>query len=471
MRLVRQITYEAKDDVEALSIARDRLGREAIILSSRSEARGGFLGFFRRKALVVTAGLLEEEEPQKQERREDASERIKAFQRLLEVKQAVREAFPVPPESSERGGHFPRPLGQEENSSFPEPKNSSVPPVSAEGVSFAFSSMARQLAVKEGALASVAGKDSEEHQNIKQEIEEIRGILRDILQRFPEREDKSPSVDFSPPSFQEISPGETPFPEPPSSGEDPLLGALLAQDLEFRKASNLLQEYRGSQMGVPFSRWLASRISVTGKSTGEALGGKRALFVGPTGVGKTTTIAKLAAIFSLWEKKSVLLLTADTYRIAAVEQLKMYARILGVPFRVIQNPGDVQPLLKEYEETDIVLIDTAGRCQKDGGKMEELETLYNSLNPDVVHLVLAANMKTRDMKDVLEHMTVPLSGVVFTKLDETLSFGALLEVLLESRLPMSFVTAGQNVPNDIDVAESFAFAQLFEGGDVHVSSS
>jgi flagellar biosynthesis protein FlhF len=472
MRLVRQITYEARDDVEALSIARDRLGREAIILSSRSEARGGFLGFFRRKALVVTAGLLEEEEPQKQERREDASERIKAFQRLLEVKQAVREAFPVPSESSERGGHSLRQPRQEEDSPFSESRNPSSPPVSAEGVSFAFSSMARQLAAKEGALASVPGKDSEEHQNIKQEIEEIRGILRDILQRFPEGGSKTPSPTLLPASSQEISPGEV---SPPGtsapSEEDPLLEALLAQDLDFRKASELLQEYRGSQMGVPFSRWLASRISVTGKSTGEALGGKRALFVGPTGVGKTTTIAKLAAIFSLWEKKSVLLLTADTYRIAAVEQLKMYARILGVPFRVIQNPEDVQPLLKEYEETDIVLIDTAGRCQKDGGKMEELETLYDSLNPDVVHLVLAANMKTRDMKDVLEQMTVPLSGVVFTKLDETLSFGALLEVLLESRLPMSFVTAGQNVPNDIDVAESFAFAQLFEGGDARVSSS
>jgi len=103
--------------------------------------------------------------------------------------------------------------------------------------------------------------------------------------------------------------------------------------------------------------------------------------------------------------------------------------------------------------------------------MEELETLYRSLNPDVVHLVLAANMKNRDMKDVLQRMTIPLSGVVFTKLDETLSFGALLELLLESKLPMSFITAGQNVPNDIDVADAFAFAQLFAGGDAHVSSS
>ncbi len=462
MRLVRQITYEARDDAEALSIARDRLGRDAIILSSRTEARGGFLGFFRRRALVVTAGLLEEEQLQQQERREDTSERIKAFQRLLEVKQAVKEAF------SEGSGHAGNVSKQRENASSSRERPAFPPPVDAEGVTFAFSKMARELAAN-GAVASISEKDSEDHRNIKHEIEEIRGILRDVLQRFPEGEKKNPSPDpVLPASFQGI-----PLPDasPAPSREDPLLEALLAQDLDSRKASELVAEFRGSQMGVPFSRWLASRISVTGKSTGEALGGKRALFVGPTGVGKTTTIAKLAAIFSLWEKKSVLLLTTDTYRIAAVEQLKMYARILGVPFRVIQNSEDVQPLLKEYEDTDIVLIDTAGRCQKDGGKMEELESLYRSLNPDVVHLVLAANMKTRDMKDVLEHMTIPLSGVAFTKLDETLSFGALLEVLLESRLPMSFVTAGQNVPNDIDVADSFAFAQLFVGGDAHASSS
>ncbi|HPK07164.1 MAG TPA: flagellar biosynthesis protein FlhF, partial [Aminivibrio sp.] len=128
-------------------------------------------------------------------------------------------------------------------------------------------------------------------------------------------------------------------------------------------------------------------------------------------------------------------------------------------------------ILEEYEGTDIVLIDTAGRSQKDGGKMEELETLYRSLEPDAVHLVLAANMKSRDMEDVLQRMTVPLSSLVFTKLDETLSFGTLLGVLLDTELPMSFLTAGQNVPNDIDVADPFAFAQLFAGGDAHVSSS
>ncbi len=460
MRLIRQITYEAKDDVEALSIARDRLGRDAIILSSRTEARGGFLGFFRRRALVVTAGLLEEEVLA--EKREDASERIKAFQRLLEVKQAVREVFPGPPG---RTGDYRKP---EENLPFPgQPKSSESSGVDAEGVTFAFSKMARQLAAKEGGVSAGPEKDSGEQREIRHEIEEIRGILHDILHRFPEEGKKAPSPTPPPSSLQ-----EDPLPKPRAiPEEDPLLGSLLVQDLDPQKASELVGEYRGSQMGVPFSRWLASRISVTGKSTGEALGGKRALFVGPTGVGKTTTIAKLAAIFSLWEKKSVLLLTTDTYRIAAVEQLKMYARILGVPFRVIQNPEDVQNILEEYQDVDVILIDTAGRCQKDGGKMEELETLYRSLNPDVVHLVLAANMKNRDMKDVLQRMTIPLSGVVFTKLDETLSFGALLELLLESKLPMSFITAGQNVPNDIDVADAFAFAQLFAGGDAHVSSS
>ncbi|HPQ38348.1 MAG TPA: flagellar biosynthesis protein FlhF [Synergistaceae bacterium] len=478
MRLVRQITYEAKDDVEALSIAKDRLGRDAIILSSRSEDRGGFLGFFRRKALVVTAGLLEEDGPSGRLReKEDPSERIMAFQRLLEVKHAVKEAF-----SNSSGASLEGENGREERVPVKSGETKSPPSVNAEGVTFAFSDMARQLAAKEGALSSISGKDTEEHQKIKHEIEEIRGMLHTLLERFPqegksalptavpllspnrEKEEKQEVLEASPekPLFEPVLEG-------PSS--DPLLTALLAQDLDVEKAHRLVRDFRSSQMGVPFPRWLGSRIPVKGKNTQEALGGKKALFVGPTGVGKTTTIAKLAAIFSLWEKKNVLLLTADTYRIAAVEQLKMYARILGVPFRVIQNPEEASDILEEYQGTDIVLIDTAGRSQKDGGKMEELETLYRSLEPDVVHLVLAANMKSRDMEDVLQRMTVPLSSLVFTKLDETLSFGTLLGILLDTELPMSFLTAGQNVPNDIDVADPFAFAQLFAGGDAHVSSS
>jgi len=464
MRLVRQITYEAKDDVEALSIAKDRLGRDAIILSSRSETRGGFLGFFRHKALVVTAGLLEEERsserPRDRESREDSSERIMAFQRLLEVKHAVKEAFSNASEEHSKGEV---PVKKEP----PLPQYSPSSP-GVEGVSFAFSNMARQLAAKEGALSSVQEKDPEEYQKIKGEIQEIRGILHTLLERFPEGEKKESAFSPMAPPVREPEkalPSSSPSSQNSRVSGDSLLEFLLGQDLDAAKARRLVEEFRGSQMGVPFSRWLGSRIAVKGKKTLEALGGRRALFVGPTGVGKTTTIAKLAAILSLWEKKSVLLLTADTYRIAAVEQLKMYARILGVPFRVLQAPQDAPEILEEYEDVDVVLVDTAGRCQKDSGKMEELEVLYRFLEPDVVHLVLAANMKNRDMEDVLQRMTVPLGGVIFTKLDETLSFGALLGVLLDAELPLSFVTAGQNVPNDIDVADPLAFAQLFAGSD------
>ncbi len=478
MRLVRQITYEAKDDVEALSIAKDRLGRDAIILSSRSEMRGGVLGFFRHKALVVTAGLLEEERSSERPResREDSSERIMAFQRLLEVKHAVKEAFSNVPEGFSKGEEpSKREVSLPGYSGEVPRKQENQPSSGVEGVSFAFSTMARQLAAKEGALSSVQGKDPQEYQKIKGEIEEIRGILHTLLARFPEEGMEKPAslapVSMGAPAAEPERGG--PFYSFRNSGDsgDFLLESLLAQDLDAPRARQLVEEFRGSQMEVPFSRWLGSRIAVKGKKTLEALGGHRVLFVGPTGVGKTTTIAKLAAILSLWEKKSVLLLTADTYRIAAVEQLKMYARILGVPFRVLQTPQDAPEILKEYEDVDVVLVDTAGRCQKDSGKMEELEVLYRFLEPDVVHLVLAANMKNRDMEDVLERMTVPLSGLVFTKLDETLSFGALLGILLRTELPLSFLTAGQNVPNDIDVADPLAFAQLFAGGDKHVSPS
>lgn len=184
------------------------------------------------------------------------------------------------------------------------------------------------------------------------------------------------------------------------------------------------------------------------------------MIVGPTGVGKTTTIAKLAAIHALWEKKNILLLTADTYRIAAVEQLRTYAKILGVPMDVVYEASEIPGILAKHGTPDLVLLDTAGRSQRDTRRLEELRGLYDAFLPDTVHLALPANMKYRDMLDVVERMgVVPLSHIIFTKLDETTTYGALLNIMLDFARPASFFTTGQNVPNDIEVASGMRLAE------------
>ena len=212
---------------------------------------------------------------------------------------------------------------------------------------------------------------------------------------------------------------------------------------------------------LPFTKWLATRIECAGDNGGDAAGGRKVMLLGPTGVGKTTTIAKLAAIKALWEHKKVLLLTSDTYRIAAVEQLKTYAKILGVPIEIIFDMAAIPGVVDEHENADIILLDTAGRSQRDKKNMELFENLYNTFTPDAVHLVLAANMKYKDMLDVVEHIpNIPVSHLLFTKLDETVSYGSIFNIQQVMGCPVSFLTVGQNVPKDIETASGTRIAEF-----------
>lgn len=181
---------------------------------------------------------------------------------------------------------------------------------------------------------------------------------------------------------------------------------------------------------------------------------KTVALIGPTGVGKTTTIAKLAAQFALIENHRVGLLTMDTYRIAAVEQLKTYGQIINIPVRVAYSPNEILPALEEFADYDLVLIDTAGRSQKHIMQLGELKTLLEKAECEA-HLVLAASTKERDLMDQIARFRE--SGVdrlIFTKLDETRSYGTLYTAAIRSGLPVSYLTTGQKVPEDIEVADA-----------------
>ena len=185
------------------------------------------------------------------------------------------------------------------------------------------------------------------------------------------------------------------------------------------------------------------------------------MLIGPTGVGKTTTIAKLAAIKKLWYVQNILLMTCDNFRIGAIEQLKTFARILGIPFEAIFDNVSIQEAISRHDEPDIILLDTAGRSQLDKAGMNMYVGIYNDFKPDAVHLVLAANMKYRDMLDVVEHMPdIPVSHLLFTKLDETMSYGAIYNIQQIVGCPISFLTVGQNVPKDIETAEGIRVANF-----------
>lgn len=172
--------------------------------------------------------------------------------------------------------------------------------------------------------------------------------------------------------------------------------------------------------------------------------------VGPTGVGKTTTLAKIAAHCVLKHQKKVAFITTDTYRIAAIEQLKTYAKILDVPLEVCYNIDDFREAKKKFSVYDLIFIDTAGRNFRNQQYVQDLREIIDFDAEMETFLVLALTAKYTDMKTIYEQFSlVPIDRFIFTKLDETSQYGAMVNLMTESRVGAAYLTNGQNVPDDI----------------------
>ncbi len=188
---------------------------------------------------------------------------------------------------------------------------------------------------------------------------------------------------------------------------------------------------------------------------------KRVVFVGPTGVGKTTTVAKVAARMHLREKVSVGLITIDTYRLAAVEQLRSYANILKIPLRVADSPAELGRSVQDFSGHDVTLIDTAGRSQHDTLRLNELKLFLDAARPDEVHLVMSLTANAKAMCRTIENfMPLGVTQIVLTKLDEIETFGLILNVMARVDRKLSYVTFGQSVPDDIEPGRSGRLARL-----------
>lgn len=198
-------------------------------------------------------------------------------------------------------------------------------------------------------------------------------------------------------------------------------------------------------------------------------GPKVVFFVGPTGVGKTTTIAKVASKFKIEEDRKIAMFTADTYRIAAAEQLRTYANILEVPFKVIYTPDEIGEGIKEFFSCDYILVDTAGYSPNNKDQIDEMYRLFSSIEDSVekdVFLVISATTKHKDLINIVKsYSRFENYKLIFTKLDETIGYGNILNIKMLTDAPMSYITNGQNVPDDISVFDAQMIVKRLLGGN------
>ncbi len=240
-----------------------------------------------------------------------------------------------------------------------------------------------------------------------------------------------------------------------------LIDAELTEDLARELIDQVRQGVSSRDLNDPvllkarIMRTIEKEIRVCGPIQVRPTQSRVVALVGPTGVGKTTTIAKLAANYRLREKRRVGLITVDTYRIAAVEQLRTYADIIDLPMEVVSTPRQMREAVDRLSGLDLVLLDTAGRSPRDEVKIQELKSMLAEAQADEIHLVLSSVTGAASLQKAAERFAdVGVTALLLTKLDEATGLGNLLPLVRSCDLPLSYLTNGQNVPDDIEPADS-----------------
>jgi flagellar biosynthesis protein FlhF len=405
--------FLGKTESEAVEAAKKELGDGIVIMNVKEVKKKGLFGFFQKKQVEVTVALEEEREQEKQIKKD-----------IRDAVQSVKSIAGI--------------TGETDKNSY-----------------------------NTGSPGRIQGDGTE---NIEKKLDSLQTLLQNQLNIGQAVTDNLKSV-LESSDKEEAAPKEEDKPaqsdtegrnEEQESFFKLLHNTMIENEVDEKFANQIIEDARkNSKPNIPFDYILAGiyqkMVLKFGKSSGivpAKSGPKTVFFIGPTGVGKTTTIAKIASRFAMEEKKKVALITTDTYRIAAAEQLHTYANILEVPFRVIYTADELAGAVKDFEGYDYIFVDTAGHSPQNEEHMEKLKEFIDAakgVSEYQVFLVLSATTKYKDLLNIAERYGgITKYQLIFTKIDETSTLGNLINVKLHMDTPIAYVTCGQNVPEDIE---------------------
>lgn len=433
-------TFQAASMPEALRMVKAELGPDAMILSTKKEQTGGFLGFFCRQVYRVTAAI-----------------------------DPVRKASPPPSAPPVVREAPPR-----ERTAREEMESSMLAPLARElkDLREKVESLTRREEDLRTQAKSADGdevveqKDSRINLNNipRSDLEEIKKLLLATLVKSQEGVTKDvhwPTLSETPAlegqSGAELLPEDSPLTrELASSGVSIELIRKIVDTLNTLPIQSGNQTVKG-RLGETLGRLIKFGGALKLKKNSPRI----IALVGPTGVGKTTTTAKLAAMYALNKGNKVALVTMDIFRVGAVEQLKTYSRIMGIPLEVASTPKELEKAVEKHSACDLIFIDTAGRSHKDKEKLDEMKHFLEDKIPMEIYLCLTATTKDRELEEILNRFRIfQISKVVFTKIDECESFGNMVNLLMKDNLQIAYFTTGQRVPEDIEIATPAKLADM-----------
>ncbi len=425
---------------EASRLVRQKFGPEALIINTAEVTEGGILGYFGRKMVEVTASV-PVDSLASQVRKPSAAQR-----RYAEASGA-KSSVPPAAAPTETVAYFER-LVRDAQQRMNAGGGSPASPPAAPQPSAVPSSAPRQAAPSP-VVPFPQQESRAPSPEVHRELQEIREMMEVLYA-------ESPGAGLP----SEFAPHYRTLVE---RGVARKVAAVLIGAVAKNSDLQLMREQR-----VFLERLHMEIRKLLHGTGGLALQGGTCRIValcGPTGVGKTTNLAKLAAYYSVRERARVALITTDTYRVAATDQLKVYANIIGLPMKVVQEPRDMAEALQAFQAYDLVLIDTAGGSQFNLEQINELKGVLGYANPHETLLVMSACTPLDDMRNIVSNFKCcNPTAVLFTKVDETRQYGALLSVMAESGLPLSYLSTGQNVPDDICIASPAMVANLILEG-------